>query len=139
MNQEEALARLFRAVDAGSELWFAVNIGNPGQLRHVSLRLLHNGWRFSASWNGVVRFVARAAKVVTSDDPQPVPSKAAEEAWTRHGHIARSRCWVQFDPESLQRVHWTRSDILTWQDGAWRPGFPGNQTSLLRGILPTGI
>jgi len=136
LNQEETLARLFHAVDAGSELWFAINISNPGQLRHVSSRLRYSGWMFSASWNGVVRFVARARKVVTSDGPQPVPSNTAEDAWTNNGHIARSRCWVQFHPESLQRVHWTRSDILTWQNGAWRPGFPRNQTSLLRGILP---
>ena len=33
-------------------------------------------------------------------------------------------------------VHWTRGDILTWQDAAWRAGFPSNQTSLLRGIVP---
>src|ERR1035441_3789744 len=131
LSQTEALDRLFSSAANGTELWFAINISNPGQLRKVSSGLIDGGWRFCASWNGVVRFVARARKVVTADDPQPVPSICAEEAWTKNGQIARARCWVQLDPESFQQVHWTLSDFLTWQDGAWRSGFPNNQTSLL--------
>ena len=136
LSQAEALGRLFSSAAKGSELWFAINITNPGQLRKVSSRLIDEGWRFCASWNGVVRFVALARRVVTTDDPQPVPAICAQEAWTKNGQIARARCWVQLDPESFQQVHWVRSDILTWQDAAWRPGFPNNQTSLLRGIVP---
>jgi hypothetical protein len=117
-------------------MWFAINISNPGQLRTVSLRLIDQGWRFCASWNGVVRFVARVRNVVATDDPQPVPSIYAQADWVKEGRTARSRCWVQLDPDSFRQVHWARGDILTWQDSAWRPGFPKNQTSLLRGIIP---
>jgi hypothetical protein len=52
-------------------------------LRKVSSRLIDEGWRFRASWNGVVRFVALARKVVTADDPQPVPAICAQAAWTK--------------------------------------------------------
>jgi hypothetical protein len=136
LSQTEALDRLFSSAANGSELWFAINISNPGQLRNVSSRLIDDGWRFCASWNGVIRFVALARKVVTADDSQPVPANCAQEVWTKNGQIARARCWVQLDPESFRQVHWTRRDILAWQDAAWRPGFPNNQTSLLRGIVP---
>ena len=136
LNQAEALDRLFSSAANGSELWFAINISNPGQLQKVSTRLIDGGWKFCASWSGTVRFVACARKVVNTDAPQPVPSSSAQDAWTKNGYIALARCWVQLDPKSFQQVHWTQNDILTWQRAAWRPGFPNNQTSLLRGIVP---
>jgi hypothetical protein len=136
LNQPEALERLFNSAAKGAELWFAINIRNPGQLRMVSSRLINGGWSFCASWGGRVRFVARARKVVTADDPQPVPSLSALDAWTKNNQIAEARCWVQFDPRSFQQVNWNPSEILTWQDAAWRPGFPRNQASLLRAIVP---
>ena len=136
LSQAEALDRLFSSARRGAEMWFAINISNPGQLRAVSLRLIDQGWRFCASWNGAVRFVARVRNVVATDDPQPVPSICAQADWVKEGRAARSRCWVQLDPDSFRQVHWARGDILTWQDSAWRTGFPKNQTSLLRGIIP---
>lgn len=83
LSQAEALDRLFSSASRGSELWFAINITNPGQLQKVSSRLIDEGWRFCASWNGVVRFVALARKVVTADDPQPVPASARKKPGRR--------------------------------------------------------
>ena len=136
LSQEEALIRLFRAAADGSALWFAVGVGNPGQLRMLASRLIDHRWWLCASWNGSVRFVGRAARVIVADDPQPVPSDGAQKAWTKDGQVARSRCWVELDPGSFLQVGWARTDIMTWQGGAWRPGFPKNQTALLRAIVP---
>jgi hypothetical protein len=136
LSQAEALEKLFAAAANRSELWFAININNAGQLRKVSSRLIDDCWRFCASWNGSIRFVARVSKVVTSDEPQPVPSACLQQAWTKNGRIGQARCWVQLDPESFKEVLWTPAEILTWQDTEWRPGFPKNQTALLRAIVP---
>ena len=136
LNQPEALSRLFSSAAKGGELWFAVNIANPGQLQTVSWRLLRESWRFCASWEGVVRFAARASNVVTASDPQPVPSASAGATWTKDGRSAQARCWVQFDPKSFEEVRWTAADFLTWQAEGWRQGFPKNQTALLRAIVP---
>jgi hypothetical protein len=38
LSQAEVLDRLFSSAAKGSELWFGINITNPGQLRHGRLR-----------------------------------------------------------------------------------------------------
>ena len=135
LNQEEALMRLFEGVENKSELWFAIGTNNPGQLKQVEKRLMDDGWWFCASWRGSVRFAAQILKVVTSQEPQPVPS-GGHDAWTKDGKIAESRCWVQLDPETMKQVKWRNGEFLTWQSGKWASGFPRNQTALLRAVVP---